>query len=239
MRQFLDQAHLRGIWLPALLAAALLGLPFASIAAESTGDDAAQVRVIDGDTVQIGSKTFDLRGIDAPELGQICLNGSVPWHCGLDAAYALVKRFVFDPPHCRPADAPEAGADRPGQVVCTTGGLAAASVMLEDGYAEATKQAGLEYLRVQKQARKASLGIWRGKYVDPVRWRAGERLPEEAGHAPACPVKAVHLPGGAKVYYVPFDPEFPSRVIDPQKGDRCFGSDEAARNAGYLRPAAQ
>jgi hypothetical protein len=111
-----------------------------------------------------------------------------------------------------------------------------AIILLENGYVRAVADAPVYYKQAEKQARHAALGIWRGRYVLPWRWRDGERLEGESGHAPRCPVKAVHLAGRGKIYYVPMDHAFHSVRIRAGKGDVCLGSDEAARKAGYRRP---
>lgn len=209
--------------------------PSAKAEALSSGQNARFVSVIDGDTVQIGSEAYDLHGIDAPELGQICMNGSNPRHCGMDAAYTLLKRFAFDPPQCRVLDKSSQTPDARREVICTTGGMPAGIVLLEDGYAVAAASADSGYQRAQSMAKRASLGIWRGRYIPPAQWREGRRLTEETGHAPGCPVKAVTTVEGAKVYYVPFDREFTAIKVRKAQGDRCFTSDESARKAGYSR----
>ena len=221
----------------AIMVAAIPAFSLIAFGSGKTGTPRHQaVKVIDGDSVQIGAEVFDLDGIDAPELGQICLNGSVPWHCGLDAAYALIKRFVFDPPSCRMLE-PVAGQERKRRrVICMTGGLPAAMVLLEDGYAAVLETAMSDYQRAQQQARRASLGIWRGKYIEPVKWREGIRLAEEAGHGPECPVKTAGPAKGGGTFYVPFDPEFVSLKVSSSSDGQCFGSEEAAGQAGYKRP---
>ncbi len=193
------------------------------------------LRVIDGDSIEFGSVTYDLYGIDAPELGQICLNDGSPWHCGLDALYALHKRFAFDRPDCRAVNKSAAADIQHKQITCLTGGIPAAVMLLENGYAVALGDAPAGYLAIEKQARDEKLGIWRGKYVAPKKWRGGERLEEEAAHAPKCPVKGVITAKGSKLYYVPLDAEFSSVRVDKAQGDKCFGSDDAARGAGYER----
>ncbi len=193
------------------------------------------LKVIDGDTVQIGTITYDLYGIDTPELGQICFNGNSPWHCGLDALYALHKRFAFDPPDCRPVEKSATTGSNHREVICITGGIPAALVLVENGYAITLASAPSNYQRAQTQAKHESIGVWRGRYVSPKVWRDGVRLDGEAGHAPDCPVKAITTVKGAKYYYVPLDPEFSSIKVRKTHGDRCFGSDRTARNAGYKR----
>ncbi len=194
--------------------------------------------VIDGDTIQFGGVTYDLYGIDAPELGQICLNDGSPWHCGLDALYALHKRFAFDRPDCSPVEKTANAGNKHRRITCLTGSIPAAVMLLENGYATALADAPVGYRAAEKQARGERLGIWRGEYIRPQKWRGGERLKEEAAHAPRCPVKAVTTAKGNRVYYVPLDAEFSSVRVEKANGDKCFGSDDAARGAGYERISA-
>jgi endonuclease YncB( thermonuclease family) len=43
-------------------------------------------RIVDGDTLAIGSTKVRLQGIDAPETDQVCLNANgIRWTCGIDA----------------------------------------------------------------------------------------------------------------------------------------------------------
>ncbi len=202
-----------------------------------SGRDHQNFRVIDGDTVQVGDTSFDLFGIDTPELGQVCFNGSAPWHCGLDAAGALHRRIAFDPPDCHraPTLAVKGG---PRQIICNTGGTPAAIILLEEGYAMALENAPENYKKAQEQARRASLGLWRGEFVLPAKWRKGERLDGEAVHTPHCPVKAVIAGSGKKIYYTPLDKEYPAIKLKSAGAGKCFGSDEAARDAGYSHHSA-
>jgi endonuclease YncB( thermonuclease family) len=49
-------------------------------------------RVIDGDTIAIGSQHIRLAGIDAPETDQVCLDSTVHrWTCGISARDQLSK----------------------------------------------------------------------------------------------------------------------------------------------------
>ena len=223
-----------------LLAGLLVATVILSFTASGvSGKDRLDFRVIDGDSVQIGARSHDLFGIDTPELGQVCFNGSTPWHCGLDAAGALHRRIAFYPPDCRPAPivAPSKTGTPP-QVICNTGGTPAAIILLEEGYATALENAPENYKKAENQAKRASLGLWRGKFVTPGNWRNGKRLDGEAKHAPKCPVKAIIGENGQKIFYAPLDREFPAIKIKTLKDGKCYGSDEAARHDGYRHRSA-
>ena len=70
-------------------------------------------RVVDGDTLVIGTTKIRLEGIDAPETDQICLDArGVRWTCGIDARDSLVAHI--------------AGRD----ITCTSSGIDAYNRML-------------------------------------------------------------------------------------------------------------
>ena len=52
-------------------------------------------RIVDGDTLAIGSTNVRLQGIDAPETDQVCLNASgANWTCGIDARDQLAAHIA-------------------------------------------------------------------------------------------------------------------------------------------------
>src|SRR5450759_5358911 len=52
-------------------------------------------RIVDGDTLAIGSTKIRLEGIDAPETDQVCLNAKgVRWSCGIDARDQLAAHIA-------------------------------------------------------------------------------------------------------------------------------------------------
>lgn len=224
-----------GIFLAAVCAWAS-GAAMPSARAEGLSGGRHGIAVIDGDTLQIAGRVVQLAGIDAPELGQICVHGDQNWPCGLRAAYALHKliELAADPVTCTGL------AELPDGVVratCEAGTENLALTMLRSGYAAALPDAARFYQDAEKKAREADLGLWAGGFVPPWEWRAGKRLPEEgAGSGDSCTVYGKASADGKHVYYVPTDPEFHGMTLDPAAGDRAFCSDEAAREAGWRRP---
>src|SRR5262245_39556090 len=50
-------------------------------------------RIVDGDTVQIGTAKIRLQGVDAPETDQLCLDrDGKRWNCGIEARDRLAKK---------------------------------------------------------------------------------------------------------------------------------------------------
>ena len=61
---------------------------------------AAQVRVIDGDTIELNGEDYRLNGIDAPEIGQNCESQSGAWECGKVAANRLLETLNSEEVSC-------------------------------------------------------------------------------------------------------------------------------------------
>ena len=192
-------------------------------------EDAAVV--IDGDSIEIAGRTRHLAGIDAPELGQQCMNAGKQWRCGLEAALTLQKLFEFGPIDCAPAGQPAAGPT----IACAAKGKDLAEALLAQGYAVALPDADPGYIRAESAAKKAELGLWRGDFVQPAAWRDGQRLPGETSGLGECTVKGVIDSDNQRLYYVPSDEEYEALKIDPSRGERMFCSDDEAVLAGWMR----
>jgi endonuclease YncB( thermonuclease family) len=224
--------------IPAITAAVLavvvmIGVFSAPISAERSRPPKADVVALDGDTIELHGKVIDLYGIDAPELGQLCVSGKHVEPCGLQAAYALQKLIdtSIDPIECSPVE------DEDEDDVCRAGTDDMAHTLLVGGYVIAAKETSPGYHDAEETAKKANLGLWRMDFVSPADWREGKRLPAEkkAGNE-ACKVKGVVTATGAKIYYVPTDQGYDSIVSDPVFGGKLMCSEEFARLNGWRRP---
>jgi endonuclease YncB( thermonuclease family) len=195
---------------------------------------AQRISVIDGDTIQLNGRIVQLYGIDAPELGQTCLNDGNLSRCGLSAAFELQKLLKIEhaPLECQPVK----DVGDPALQVCAFGYMDPARILLESGYALANAGAGPEYAKAEDSARQARMGLWHSRYVAPEDWRAGQRLAEETVEAAGpCPIKAVVAPDGQRLYYVPTDSDYNSVEVDSAQGSRLYCSDEDARRDGWRR----
>lgn len=206
---------------------------FAVIGESRAGSEDQLVTAIDGDTIQLNGKVVQLYGIDAPELGQQCLNGDNWFTCGLAAAHQLDKRLSLsiEEVKCVSAEAPGT-SDK----VCLAGKVDIAQALLTAGYVTANARTDPYYHELEKQAREAGLGLWQSEFVTPSQWRQGRRLPGEPTlKGDDCPIKAIALGNNQGLYIVPTDDGYGSVTLDPVNGDRRYCSDESARQDGWRR----
>jgi endonuclease YncB( thermonuclease family) len=194
------------------------------------------VLVVDGDSIQIGASAYRLAGIDAPELGQSCVESGHLTPCGLNAAYELRKLFELEkgPITCSIQPAENAAI-----ATCMINDRDISALMLDGGYVTAIDDGSPHYAAIEHLARKSRLGIWSGTFVPPREWREGQRLPgereSEVAQA-ACRIKGTVTGDGEQLYYGPLDDAFETIGIDPGRGERLFCSDDQAREAGWKRP---
>lgn len=213
----------RAAW---LLAGVLTMLSLAGCGRAVLADDGSsgQLIVIDGDTLDLGGELIELAGVDAPELGQRCLDGETLYTCGLTAAFELQKIVRLEPVVCtrRPESDPA--------FECLTPDGPLGTRLVEQGLAVATAGSDLE--RAADRARRVPLGIWRGQFVPPSAWREGRRTPAEQNMTQACPVLGLEQ-DGRRIYKVPTDPGYDAATSEAGGDAVRFCSDEAARAAGY------
>ena len=127
---------------------------------------------IDGDTIVVAGERFNLEGIDAPEMGQMCQWPSGEIACGNIARTALLDLLAGARVTCRPK-----GTDQAGETIgrCAADGFDVGGNMVHTGWALADRKSGQRYLDIEIRAQKAKRGMWKGTFVTPWDWRAGKR----------------------------------------------------------------
>ena len=208
-------------------------------------DLSGRARVIDGDTIELGTARVRLFGIDAPESAQSCLARGQRWPCGGEATRALAKRIGSRAVMCEERD-----RDRYGRIVavCRVEGEDVNAWMAARGWAFAYRKYSTSYVAEEAAARAAQRGIWQGDVVAPWDWRRGERLAggRTAAHPavqrPAaqqkkgrCAIKGNISKSGTRIYHVPTGRFYDQTRINTSKGERWFCTEGEARAAGWRR----
>lgn len=137
----------------------------------------AKARALDGDTVAV---EFRLLGIDAFERRQLCERAGSCWQCGKAAqdlaANALQSRTAV----IQLTRSSTYG--RPVAVVTTDGKdlgerlIRAGLALPEPQYLRNDHARAARYSVAFEQAKAVRAGVFAGRWIDPSRWRRGERL---------------------------------------------------------------
>lgn len=172
-----------------------LALALASPAVANETKISGLARVMDGDTLEIGARTIQFLGIDAPEAEQRCksADGS-QWRCG-QAATVLLKSLILDNVVICYHPLDDAGRfprdDRYGRMIAIcyailprqhktggtdrTIGTSLNAKMVEAGLALAYRPYSRLFVQYENLPRRIRAGMWRGDFQKPWDWRATRR----------------------------------------------------------------
>lgn len=125
---------------------------------------AGAARLVDGDSLFVGSSEVRLKGIDAPEGRQTCTRNGAPWACGNAARDELAGLIGRDEVVCRVVE-----RDMHGRLLayCTAGGRDLNKGMVASGMAVAYGG----YLREEGEAKLRKRGLWASEFTRPREWR--------------------------------------------------------------------
>ena len=125
-------------------------------------------KVIDGDTIHIGSNKIRLHGIDAPETDQTCEKKNITWFCGQESTKALTNFINNQKVICNTN-----GTDRYKRYisVCFVNNFNMNEFMVENGWAIAYRYYSKDYVESEDKAKKNKVGIWQGSFQEPYFFR--------------------------------------------------------------------
>lgn len=193
----------------------------------------ADIKIVDGDTFDLGDTRYRLDGIDAPEAGQVCYTAKgVAWPCGrsaTDALYALTRGQEVS---CETAD-----TDIYDRIIaaCKVGGVDLGRQMVSLGHAWAFTRYSDRYVDAEKAAKLTGRGIWQGEAQPAWDYRAARWDVASQAAPDGCPIKGNISPGG-KIYHAPWSPWYTRTRISPEKGERWFCNEADALKAGWRAP---
>lgn len=139
--------------------------------------------VVDGDTLVVAGVTVRLKGVDAPESGQMCYASASggwlarprrPYDCGAVATRALTRHL-----RGRPVTCVGVSKDKYGRRLarCYARHWLRADVdvgvwLLDHGHAVMYGAATQAYREAELRAKRARVGVWGGSFEVPALWRA-------------------------------------------------------------------
>ena len=137
-------------------------------------------KVIDGDTVHINNFKIRLEGIDAPEMRQKCkkeflkISSTIgfifykDYNCGEVSKKKLKDKIKESEIKCI-----SSSKDRYKRHIatCFKGQTNLNQWMVRNGYAIAYRRYNKKYIPDEDFAKENKLGLWKGKFMDPEKWR--------------------------------------------------------------------
>lgn len=191
-------------------------------------------RILDGDTISLGSTVIRLHGIDAPENGQNCSRASgKKYNCGSSAENKL-KDLITTEVTCT-------GSSRDSYnrliAICSSGNKEINREMVLSGWSLAYRKFSNDYIAEEDQAKSAKRGVWAGKFELPWEFRAN-RWGDAAENAPdsECPIKGNINSKGVRIYHAPWSRSYSRTRINNAKGERWFCTEAEALAAGWRAP---
>jgi endonuclease YncB( thermonuclease family) len=221
---------------------------------------AANSSVRDGGTIDIGEVTYRLGGIDAPAADQICIDDHADsWACGAEARDQLTKLIGDRDVHCE-----DLGADPSYKKwhlgICTADGEKTSlnQLLVQRGFAMNFASAGQSrFSEDETDARNDRRGLWRGCFVAPREFRAGQRdggllgsacrtdkdreirealFPQDPAMPSGCGIKGKYalrarVTGNIGIYHLQACQSYPALT----RPDRWFCSEDDAKAAGFRK----
>jgi|TARA_B110000438_G_C15707941_1_gene604029 endonuclease YncB( thermonuclease family) len=133
---------------------------------------ASEVKIIDGDTINIDGEKIRFFGIDAPELEQECKKKGKLIKCGLLAKKVLEDIIADNKPLCI-----KKGKDRYERTIaeCFINDISLSKYLVLNGYAFVYKKYSKQYVYHEKRAKILKKGLWSMKFEFPWKFRKNKK----------------------------------------------------------------
>ena len=137
-------------------------------------------KIVDGDTIHISNYKFRLEGIDAPEMKQQCKKESLKisyiigftfykdYNCGEISKEKLITKIDGSEIKCI-----FTSKDKYKRYIatCFKGKTELNRWMVRNGHAIAYRRYSKKYVLDEEFAKENKLGLWKGKFINPEKWR--------------------------------------------------------------------
>lgn len=213
--------------LAALVALTLLAVPASSGQAVVSG----MIRVIDGDTFDVGQTRVRLHGIDAPEAAQTCTgDDGLEWACGAWVSDQVRAGFQGEQARCEAVD-----VDRYGRVVarCFVGKTDVGRHLVQNGWAFAYRRFSTAYVGDETTSIRQKAGLHASRVQSPDDFRSAEGGRADAQPVAGCLIKGNISSNGTRIFHSPGQRDYEKTRIQRSEGERWFCSATEARQAGW------
>ena len=122
------------------------------------------VKITDGDTININGDKIRFSGIDTPELKQTCTKKGIKNSCGLKAKQILIDKIVDNKVKCI-----KEGKDRYKRILaeCFVNNESLSRYLVRSGYAFAYRKYSKKFITDEDYARVNKLGMWSMEFEFP------------------------------------------------------------------------
>ena len=141
----------------------------------------ADIRVVDGDSLETDGKKVRLIGIDAPEYYQTCFDeNNIEYDCGLDAFEYLQNIIEKGMAQGKKLKCKKISTDKYGRDLseCSIGKTNINRKMVKSGHA--ISYWSDKYKKLENKAKKNKKGIFKGKFMRPELYRILNRYEKES-----------------------------------------------------------
>ena len=221
---------------------------------------AANATIRDGSTLQLGSVTYRLDGIDAPAFDQLCIDEHADtWTCGVEARDQLTKLMGGRQVRCDDLG-PDPAYKKRHLGACKIEGetTSLSQLLVRRGFAlNVESSATGRFETDEARAKEDREGLWKGCFVAPQEFRLGKKdgallgascpadrdlqirealFPEDRAMPTTCNIKGkfairARVTGNVGIYHLQACRSYPA-LTNP---DRWFCSEEDAQAAGFRR----
>ena len=127
-----------------------------------------EIKIIDGDTINLNGEKIRFIGIDTPELKQTCNKNNEVILCGVEAKKLLIEKIGNNKVMCK-----KEGTDQYKRTLaeCFVNDISLSSYLVRNGYAFAYRKYSKKYVEDEDYAKKNNLGMWSMKFEYPWNYR--------------------------------------------------------------------
>lgn len=147
----------------------VLLLLFASVVGAQNVSGKQNLKIVDGDSLELDGRRIRLVGIDAPEYSQYCFDAdNKKYDCGQKSLEYLKKLAKGKTVKCKVKSVDIYGRDL---AICYADGKSLNLAMVRAGHAILYRNQKQKYVQAAKEAKAAKRGIYQGRYMAPEIYR--------------------------------------------------------------------